>query len=88
MPAPKSVAQKVSQVENVYYIASLAVAARPANAEDGVPSGAAPADEGVVDPDAVGGVVFGHVNHLVVHLAVGADAGQHLAGGRGLGGDA
>ena len=53
-----------------------------------MPSGAAPADEGVVDPDAVGGVVLSHVDHLVVHLAVGADAGQHLAGGRGLGGDA
>ena len=49
---------------------------------------AAPADERVVDPDAVGGVVLGHVDHLVVHLRVGADGGQHLARGRRLGGDA
>ena len=64
---------------------SLAVAARPADAEDGVPAGVAPADEGVVDPDAVGGVVLGHVDHLVVHLAVGPDARQHLSGRGGLG---
>ena len=51
-------------------------------------AGVASADERVVDPDAVGRVVLGHIDDLVVDLAVGPDAGQHLSGRGSLGGDA